>query len=118
MNFWIGLSAIALVMVIVDIPWLNISKPYWLKFLGSGAAPMRPLFGIPVYLAMAYLFTYATSITEAFFIGLAAYLIFDGTNAVIFGNYPLLLGAADTLWGGILFAVTFWLNKRFLKISF
>jgi hypothetical protein len=118
MNTTMGIIVTALLMFVVDLPWLQLSKPHWLKFLGSGAAPMRPIFGIPVYLAMAYLFTYANTISEAFFIGLATYLVFDGTNAVMFGNYPLWLGAADSLWGGILFAAVFWLNKRILKISF
>jgi hypothetical protein len=110
MDTWLRLIVIALMMVVVDMPWLTITKPHWVKFIGSST--MRPLFGIPVYLAMAYLFTFAGSVTEAFFIGLATYLVFDGTNAVMFSNYPLWLGAADSLWGGALFAAVFWIMKK------
>lgn len=113
MEVWLRLIVIALMMVVVDMPWLTISKPHWLKFVsGCGGGAMRPLYGIPVYLAMAYLFSFAGSITEAFFIGLAAYLVFDGTNAVMFSNYPFWLGAADSLWGGVLFAAVFWIMSK------
>ena len=106
-------ALIAIAMFVVDLPWLMLSRPHWKRFVsGGGHGEMRPLFGIPVYFAMAYLFTLAGSVSEAFFIGLASYLIFDGTNAVLFGNYPLLLGAADTLWGGILFAAVYWLMSK------
>ena len=104
------LFLIAVAMFIVDLPWLMLSKPHWKRFVGGrGHGEMRPIFGIPVYLAMAYLFTFAGSVTQAFLIGLASYIVFDGTNAVLFGDYPLLLGAADSLWGGLLFAAVYWL---------
>ncbi len=112
MNFFLNLCLIAVAMFVVDLPWLQLSKPHWKKFLGAGAPDMRPIFGLPVYLAMAYLFTYAKSISQAFLIGLCTYLVFDGTNAVMFGNYPLWLGAADSLWGGILFAAVYWLKSK------
>ncbi len=109
MNYWLRLLLIALAMFVVDLPWLMTSRPHWQKFLrGRGGGEMRPLYGVPVYLAMAYLFTLAGSVKEAFFIGLATYLVFDGTNAVLFNDYPIWLGAADSLWGGILFAAVYW----------
>lgn len=104
------LIAIALAMFIIDLPWLMYSKQFWVKLPGVSADGMRPLFGVPVYLAMAYLFTYAKSLTQAALIGLSTYAIFDGTNSVIFEKYPLWLGAADTLWGGFLFTAVYWLK--------
>lgn len=104
------LLAIALAMFVVDLPWLMWSKQFWVKLPGVSADGMRPLFGIPVYLAMAYLFTYAKSIGQAFLIGLSTYAVFDGTNAVMFEKYPLWLGVSDTLWGGFLFTAVYWLK--------
>lgn len=109
------LLGIALVMFIVDLPWLMYSKQFWVKLPGVSADGMRPLFGIPVYLAMAYLFTYAKSLGQAALIGLSTYAVFDGTNAVMFEKYPLWLGAADTLWGGFLFAAVYWLKSKFVE---
>ena len=106
------LVMIALVMVIVDFPWFMYSKQFWVKLPGVSADGMRPLFGIPVYLALAYLLTYAKSIGQAALIGLSTYAVFDGTNAVMFEKYPLMVGAADTLWGVTLFAIVFWLKSK------
>jgi uncharacterized membrane protein len=108
------LIVIALTMLVVDLPWLMWSKQFWVKLPGVSADGMRPLFGIPVYLAMAYLFTYAKSIGQAALIGLSTYAVFDGTNAVMFEKYPLWLGAADTLWGGFLFTAVYWLKSKFV----
>jgi uncharacterized membrane protein len=105
------LLAIALLMFVIDIPWLMFSKPHWMKLPGAGGG--NPWLGIPVYLAMAYLFTYAKNVGQAFLIGLSTYAVFDGTNAVLFGKYNLLLGAADTLWGGLLFSAVYWLKEKF-----
>jgi uncharacterized membrane protein len=113
MDYLLRLVLIGVAMFIVDLPWLMFTSPHWKRFIGSrGHGEMRPLFGIPVYLAMAYLFTLADSIGEAFLIGLATYLVFDGTNAVLFGDYPIWLGAADSLWGGLLFAAVYWIFSK------
>jgi uncharacterized membrane protein len=106
------LLVIALVMFIIDLPWLMYSKQFWVKLPGVSADGMRPALGIPVYLALAYLLTYAKSIGQAALIGLSTYAVFDGTNAVMFEKYPLWLGAADTAWGGFLFATVYWLKSK------
>ena len=106
------LLAVALTMFIVDLPWLTYSKQFWVKLPGVSADGMRPLFGVPVYLAMAYLFTYAKSLAQAALIGLSTYAVFDGTNAVMFEKYPIWLGVSDTLWGGFLFAAVYWLKSK------
>lgn len=36
-------------------------------------------------------------------LGFVIYLVYNGTNYAIFGNYSLLLSAIDTLWGTLLF---------------
>jgi hypothetical protein len=110
---FVTIIGIALAMFIIDLPWLLWSRPYWMKLPGAGDG--KAMFGIPVYLAMAYLFTYAKTLAQAFLIGLSTYAVFDGTNAVLFRKYNLALGAADTLWGGILFAAVFWLKSKFIS---
>ncbi len=107
----IHLIVLAITMFIVDLPWLVWSRPHWMKLAGAGGG--QPLAGIPVYLAMAYLFGFAKSVGQAAAIGLAAYAIFDGTNAVLFGKYPIWLAVADTLWGGLLFAIVYLIKEKF-----
>jgi len=43
---------------------------------------------------------------EAGFLGLIIYGTFDFTNYTMFKNYDLSVAIMDTLWGGILFAMT------------
>lgn len=46
---------------------------------------------------------------DAFFLGLSIYGIFDATNIAIFKNYDSYIAYVDTIWGGILYAVTTYL---------
>jgi uncharacterized membrane protein len=39
----------------------------------------------------------------AFSTGAATYAVYDFTVMALFKDYPLMLGVADTLWGGVLF---------------
>lgn len=45
-------------------------------------------------------------------LGIAMYAVFDGTNAVLFAQWPLSLAIVDILWGGLLIgassAAGFW----------
>lgn len=109
---FVELALIGLIMFIVDIPWLMYSKQFWLELPGVSASKMRPIFGVPVYLAMAYLFTFAKSPLQAGTIGLATYAVFDGTNVVMFEKYPIWLGISDTLWGSFLFTVVYFIKDK------
>ena len=61
---------------------------------------------VPVYLATAFLVTRARSTLEAAWIGAATYAVYDFTNLATLANYDLKFAIADTVWGGVLFALT------------
>jgi len=62
--------------------------------------------GVPaVYLALGYLVLQATSTAQAFMIGLCTYAVYDFTNYSTLANYELQFAVADSIWGGILFAI-------------
>lgn len=46
---------------------------------------------------------------DAFLLGLSIYGIFDATNIAIFKNYDSYIAYVDTIWGGILYALTTYL---------
>ena len=46
------------------------------------------------------------SIADAFLLGLVIYGVFETTNYAILANWNMSAVALDTLWGGILFALT------------
>ena len=49
------------------------------------------------------------SLTSAFLLGLSIYGIFETTNLAIFKKWDPIIGLIDTLWGGILFLLTYYI---------
>ena len=117
MNATAGFLLTALALLLVDIPWLTlIGGPYGdvvQKIQGGKPMVARPLAGLPVYLAMAYLVQKASSIQEAFLLGATTYAVYDFTNYALFSNYDWKFMLMDSLWGGILFALTYRLMKSY-----
>jgi uncharacterized membrane protein len=118
MNATSRFLAVCVLLVLIDIPWLaGLNASYSAvvqKIQGGGAVRMRPLAGLVVYPAMAYLVLKAKTIEEAFLIGAATYAVYDFTVLAVFKDYPLWIAVADTLWGGVLFATVAWLVRRYL----
>lgn len=52
------------------------------------------------------------SVMDAFLLGIFVYGVFDTTNLAIFKNWRIDLAVVDTLWGGILFALTTYIMNR------
>ena len=51
------------------------------------------------------------SIFDSFLLGLGIYGVYDSTNMAIFKNWNYQTLIIDTLWGGILFSLTYFLYK-------
>jgi uncharacterized membrane protein len=49
-------------------------------------------------------------VLDAFILGLVIYAVYESTNYAIFKKWGLQLAIIDTLWGGILFALTAYLT--------
>lgn len=61
--------------------------------------------GAIVYFAMAYLLLQTSTPQQAFYYGAATYAVYDFTNLATLKNYDPKFAVADSLWGGILFAL-------------
>ena len=46
------------------------------------------------------------SVYDAFLLGLVIYGVYETTNYALFKNWSILTVIMDTLWGGLLFALT------------
>jgi uncharacterized membrane protein len=57
------------------------------------------------------------SLTSAFLLGLSIYGVFETTNLAIFKNWNPVIGVVDTIWGGILFSLTFYIYKSSPEIK-
>ena len=112
MNFLV----VALLIAVLDTPWLALNMSRFQTVFGTiqggRTLEFRVLGAVPVYIALAYLVSKANSLTEAFLIGAATYAVYDFTTLLAFKDYPLGMAIADTIWGGVLMAVTLWVLRK------
>jgi uncharacterized membrane protein len=108
---------IALFLIpLIDAPWLYLTSPYVIPIyekIQGGPLSVTPLAAIVVYVALAWLLIQQTSVTGAFLNGAAIYAVYDFTNLTIFKNFSLAMAVADTVWGGCLFAISYYVLSLF-----
>jgi uncharacterized membrane protein len=104
----------AIVLVVLDSIYLNLIK-------GHFSALIKNIQGSPLVVnyvgaAICYIFLITglnyfiikpnRSIQDAFLLGLVIYGVYETTNYALFKGWTLFTVIIDTLWGGILFALT------------
>lgn len=113
MNTWGRLLTVAVLLFLVDLPWLSFIGGDYSAIVrtiqGGREVRMRPMAGIVVYPAMAFLALRTKSLQDAFLTGAAVYAVYDFTVMAVFKEYPLYMAVADTLWGGFLFTAVHWI---------
>jgi uncharacterized membrane protein len=109
------IPVLAVLIFVVDIPWLY-SVSGWsnemVRTIQGSGLEMKLLPAAVVYLALGYLATLPKSILEAFCIGAATYAVYDFTNLAILKKYDPMFAIADTLWGGTLMAIVYWIRTN------
>lgn len=111
-NFLMLLSAI--IFTSVDFIYLNVFKNYFDKqiqlvqgsqtkfnYLGAALCYIFLIVGINYFIIKP-----RKSVSEAFLLGIVIYGVYETTNYAIFKNWSILTVIIDTLWGGLLFAIT------------
>ena len=119
-DFTLLLSAI--IFVTLDYFYLNLIKSYFgkqvqsvqgsplkINFLGAIICYIFLIFGINYFIIKP-----KRSVQDAFLLGLVIYGVFETTNITLFSNWSWITVIIDTLWGGILFALTTYII-RFIK---
>ena len=116
MNIVAKILVIAIGMFLLDLPWLYIQGAWVQDFVrdiqAGRSMNIRPWAGIPVYLALGYLVTQQISAPRAFLAGLCVYAVYDFTQLFTFDQYPLTFAVLDSLWGGFLMALAWWISHR------
>lgn len=117
MNTIQKILALALVTGIIDLPWLFIQGPVVGDIVRDIQADrsmnVRLWPAVPIYLALGYLVSEIHSAPRAFLTGFATYLVYDFTQLVTFDKYPLWFALADSMWGGVLMALVWWVGLQF-----
>lgn len=111
-DFTLLLSAI--IFVTIDYFYLSLIKSYFekqvqsvqgsplkLNFLGVLICYIFLIFGLNYFIIKP-----KRSVQDAFLFGLIIYAVFETTNLALFSNWSWLTVLIDSLWGGILFALT------------
>lgn len=111
-NFTLLISAI--LFILIDSVYLNLMKDYFQKqvvkvqgsplkmnFLGAAFCYIFLIVGLNYFIIKP-----KKSIQDAFLLGIVIYGVFETTNYALFKNWSIVSVIIDTLWGGILFALT------------
>ena len=104
----------AIVFVFIDSIYLNLIKDYFsnqIRLIQGSHIKMNYLAAIICYIFLIFGINYFIikpnrSIQDAFLLGLVIYGVFETTNMASFSKWSWLTVLIDTLWGGILFALT------------
>jgi uncharacterized membrane protein len=114
---WKKIAIVAFLIFLGDMPWLSLMGGQYnaiAKLIqGGDQVRMRPLAGLVVYPALAFLALKTSSLKDAFLTGAAVYAVYDFTVMAIFDKYPLWLAVTDTLWGATLFSLVWLVRERF-----
>lgn len=121
-NFLTLISAI--LFITIDSLYLNLMKSYFQKqiqtvqgsniqinFLGAALCYIFLIAGLNYFIIKPH-----KSPTDAFLLGLVIYGVYETTNYALFKNWSILTVFIDTLWGGILFALTTYIINFLRKL--
>ena len=111
-NFILLVSAI--IFISIDFIYLNVMKGYFdnqikrvqgspikMNYLGAALCYMFLIIGINYFIIKP-----RRSVSDAFLLGIIIYGVYETTNLALLKNWSILTVIIDTLWGGILFALT------------
>ena len=109
----------AIVFVFIVSIYLNLIKDYFnnqIKLVQGTPIKMNLLATLLCYIFLIFGINYFIinpnrSIQDAFLLGVVIYGVFETTNMALFSKWSWLTVFMDTLWGGILFALTTFIIK-------
>jgi uncharacterized membrane protein len=111
----------AIVFVVLDSLYLNLIKDYFsnqIKLVQGSPIKINFLAILLCYIFLIFGINYFIikpnrSIQDAFLLGLVIYGVYETTNKALLSKWDWTTVIIDTLWGGILFALTTFIVKYF-----
>lgn len=105
---------IAVILIAIDFVYLNSMKGYFnnqirkvqgseirMNYLGAAICYLLLVAGINYFIIEP-----RKSISDAFFLGIVIYGVYETTTYALLKDWSITTVIIDTLWGGILFALT------------
>ena len=102
-------SLIALDAIYIGAQYKYLSKMY--SGIQNSPLKLNIIGAVICYIALTFLLYYfilskKKKILDAFLLGLCVYGVYETTNYATLTNWPIYMLIVDTLWGGLLFAIT------------
>jgi uncharacterized membrane protein len=107
----------AVLFVVIDFVYLNLMKNYFFKqvktvqgsplkinILGAAICYIFLIIGLNYFIIKP-----KRPVSDAFLLGLVIYGVYETTNYALLSKWSIITVIMDTLWGGILFAITTYL---------
>ena len=113
----------AIIFVCLDLSYLKLFKDYFSKqvqYIQGSKIEFNLLAAIICYIFLIIGLNYFIirpnrSVSDAFLFGLVIYGTYETTNWAIFKNWSPFSVIMDTLWGGVLFALTTFIVRALFK---
>ena len=113
----------AIILVVLDSVYLNVMKGYManqVQKVQNSSIQVNYVAALICYVFLVTGLNYFIikpnrSVQDAFLFGIVVYGVYETTNWAIFKNWSILTVIMDTLWGGILLALTTWIVRFFKK---
>ena len=108
----------SIILLVIDTIYLSLfaAKPFKLMVerIQNKKVTVNYVYAAITYILLMFAFNYFIinkkfTYTEAFFLGTCIYGVFDFTNLALFSNYDIRIGLQDSIWGGILFALSLYI---------
>jgi uncharacterized membrane protein len=114
----------AIVFVIIDGIFLTMMKPYFenqVKLVQGSALKVNITATLLCYVFLIFGIYYFIiqpnkSVHDAFLFGIVIYAVYETTSRALLTKWKWSTVFIDTLWGGILFALTAWVMKKMVKL--
>ena len=114
----------AIVFVIIDGIFLTIMKPYFenqVKLVQGTALKVNITATLLCYVFLIFgiyhfIIQPNKSVQDAFLFGIVIYAVYETTSRALLTKWKWTTVFIDTLWGGILFALTAWIMKKMVKL--
>lgn len=121
-DFYILITAI--ILILIDFVYLSFNGKYFqnqikkvqgtpitFNFIGAAICYLLLVVGLYYFIIKPH-----KSPQDAFLFGLVVYGVYETTNYALLTNWSILTVFMDTLWGGILFALTTVIINKLKKI--
>jgi uncharacterized membrane protein len=114
----------AIVFVIIDGIFLTMMKPYFenqVKLVQGTGLKVNITATLLCYVFLIFGIYYFIiqpnkSVQDAFLFGIVIYAVYETTSRALLTKWKWSTVFIDTLWGGILFALTAWIMKKMVKL--